>query len=113
DDHRFDAMGYTGNSYISTPNIDRLAEKGIVFRNAFVTTSISCASRASILTGQYASRHGINDFTTDMSSQAVAHTYPLLLKEKAGYRIGFIGKYGVGIKEQPEEKYDYWGCDRV
>jgi len=113
DDHRYDAMGYTGNPYIFTPNIDRLAGEGVVFTNAFVTTSISCASRASILTGQYASRHGINDFTTDMSSQAVAQTYPLLLKEKAGYRIGFIGKYGVGIKEQPEKKYDYWGCDRV
>lgn len=113
DDHRFDAMGYAGNPFIKTPNIDGLARKGIVFKNAFVTTSISCVSRASILSGQYASRHGINDFTTDMSEAAVVQTYPILLKEKAGYRIGFIGKYGVGLKNQPASKYDYWGCEQV
>ena len=113
DDHRFDAMGYTGNPYIKTPNIDRLAERGIIFENAYVTTSISCASRASILTGQYASRHGINDFTTDFSDSALSKTYPLILKEQAGYNIGFIGKYGVGLKGHPAEKYDYWDCEQV
>jgi len=110
DDQRYDAMGYTGNPYITTPNIDRLAENGIIFNNAFVTTSISCASRASILTGQYASRHGISDFTTDLSDSALVRTYPLILKEKAEYRIGYIGKYGVGLNKQPADKYDYWNC---
>jgi len=113
DDHRFDAMGYTGNPYIKTPNIDRLAERGIIFENAYVTTSISCASRASILTGQYASRHGINDFNTDFSDSALMKTYPLMLKNQAGYKIGFIGKYGVGLKNHPANKYDYWGCEQV
>lgn len=113
DDHRFDALGYTGNSYINTPNIDRLALQGIIFENAYVTTSISCASRASILTGQYASRHGINDFTTDFSEKALLKTYPLILKNLAGYRIGFIGKYGVGLQKHPEEEYDYWACEKV
>ena len=46
----------------STPNIDRLAAQGCRFPNHFVTTSICCVSRASILSGQYARRHGINDF---------------------------------------------------
>ena len=113
DDQRFDAMGYTGNSYISTPSIDRLAEHGIIFRNAYVTTSISCVSRASILTGQYASRHGINDFITDFSEEALMKTYPLILKNQAGYKIGFIGKYGVGLEKQPADRYDYWGCEKV
>lgn len=113
DDQRFDAMGYTGNSYIKTPNIDRLAANGIIFQNAYVTTSISCASRASILTGQYASRHGINDFTTDFSDTALAKTYPLILKNRAGYKIGFIGKYGVGLNNHPVDQYDYWGCEQV
>jgi len=113
DDHRFDAMGYTGNPYIKTPNIDRLAGSGIIFENAYVTTSISCASRASILTGQYASRHGINDFNTDFSDSALAKTYPLILKYQKGYKIGFIGKYGVGLKKHPADKFDYWGCEKV
>lgn len=113
DDQRFDAMGYIGNSYIRTPNIDRLAEHGIIFRNAYVTTSISCVSRASLLTGQYASRHGINDFNTDFSDVALMKTYPLMLKNQAGYKIGFIGKYGVGLEKQPAEMYDYWGCEKA
>ena len=113
DDHRFDAMGYTGNPYIKTPNIDRLAHGGIIFNNAYVTTSISCASRASILTGQYVSRHGINDFNTDFTDEALEKTYPLILKQQAGYKIGFIGKYGVGLKGHPSGSYDYWGCEQV
>lgn len=113
DDHHYDAMGYTGNPYIKTPNIDSLAGRGIIFENAYVTTSISCASRASILSGQYSSRHGINDFHTDFTDEALAKTYPLILKEDAGYKIGFIGKYGVGLKEHPADKFDYWRCERV
>lgn len=113
DDHRFDAMSYTGNQYIKTPNMDRLAERGIIFENAYVTTSISCASRASILTGQYASRHGIIDFNTDFSDAALVKTYPLILKNRAGYKTGFIGKYGVGLKKHPVDQYDYWGCEQV
>ena len=113
DDQRFDAMGYTGNPYIKTPNIDRLAGNGIIFENAYVTTSISCASRASILSGQYASRTGIIDFNTDFSDSALEKTYPLILKNNAGYKIGFIGKYGVGLKKHPADRYDYWNCERV
>src|SRR2546430_15919354 len=53
DDQRFDAMHCAGNGLIQTPNIDRLAAEGVRFRNHFVTTSICCVSRASILTAQY------------------------------------------------------------
>ena len=113
DDQRWDAIGYSGNPLINTPNIDKLAEQGVIFENAYVTTSICCVSRASILSGQYASRHGIHDFHTDFSDSAMLQTYPLLMKEKAGYQIGFIGKYGIGLKGHPKEKFDYWGCEKV
>lgn len=106
DDQRYDAMGAMGNSIIKTPNIDKLANNGILFKNAYVTTSICCVSRASLLTGQYQSRHHINDFDTDLSPQAFANTYPALLKN-AGYKLGFIGKFGVG-KNPPATMYDYW-----
>lgn len=108
DDHRADALGCAGNPVIQTPNMDNLAANGVRFTNAFVTTSICCSSRASIFTGQWTSRHGIKDFATHFSDEALAQTYPMLLRQ-AGYRIGFIGKYGVGPKKDlPIDKYDYW-----
>ena len=109
DDHRWDALGAMGNRIIQTPNLDALAQNGILFKNAYVTTAICCVSRASILSGQYLSRHKINDFDTPFSPSALTQTYPLLLKQ-AGYTIGFIGKYGVGTKSQPDDAYDYWSC---
>lgn len=108
DDQRWDAMGAMGNPIIQTPNMDDMAENGVLFKNAFVTTAICAVSRASILSGQYARRHGIHNFKTNFSDSAYAHTYPMLLRQ-AGYRTGFIGKYGVGeADELPKNKFDYW-----
>jgi hypothetical protein len=47
DDQRHDAAGFTGNTAIHTPNLDRLAKAGLIFNNCFVNTSI-CASTAPI-----------------------------------------------------------------
>jgi arylsulfatase A-like enzyme len=112
DDQRWDAMGITGNTIIQTPNIDKLGRNGIVFRNAYVTTAICCVSRASILSGQYMSRHKIEDFATPFSDSAIQQTYPLLLK-KAGYTTGFIGKFGVGAKLPDAGLFDYWNGSRA
>jgi arylsulfatase A-like enzyme len=106
DDLRWNALGCMGDRIIQTPNIDALAARGVLFRNHFVTTSICCVSRASMFSGQYARRHHINDFNTDFTPEAFARTYPALLRA-AGYRTGFIGKYGVGTK-MPEKEFDYW-----
>lgn len=106
DDQRWDALGAMGNPIIQTPNMNKLASAGVLFQHAFVTTSICCVSRATILTGQYQSRHKINDFNTDLSPAASAKTYPALLKE-AGYKLGFIGKYGVG-HHPPESMFNFW-----
>ena len=103
DDQRADALGCMGNPIIKTPHIDRLAEGGVVFENAFVTTSICMISRASILTGQYASRHGITGFGRELSNEQLANTY-LGQLDRAGYRTGFIGKWGVG---RPPKAWDY------
>ena len=107
DDHRWDALGIMGNKIIKTPNLDALARKGTLFKKAYVTTSICCVSRASILTGQYASRHKINNFSTCFNKKALDKTYPALLKN-AGYKLGFIGKFGIDEKRQPDSLFDYW-----
>jgi arylsulfatase A-like enzyme len=106
DDQRWDTIGYTGNSIIQTPNMNRLASQGVTFTNAFVTTSICSCSRASIFSGQYTSRHKIYDLKTSFSQKAFKKTYPAILKE-AGYRLGFVGKHGVGRKF-PSETFDVW-----
>ncbi|MGK6352565.1 sulfatase family protein [Parapedobacter sp. DT-150] len=106
DDQRADALGAMGNPIIHTPHLDTMAHEGYLFRNAYVTTSICAVSRASLLSGQYMARHGIADFKTDFTEEALANTYPLLLQQ-AGYRIGFIGKYGVG-NHPPGDRFDFW-----
>jgi arylsulfatase A-like enzyme len=100
-----------GNTIIKTPHLDALASDGILFRKAYVTTAICCVSRASILSGQYMSRHKINDFKTDFTSDALTQTYPALLK-KAGYKIGFVGKLGIHVKNQPDSLFNYWSSPK-
>jgi arylsulfatase A-like enzyme len=83
------------------------------FNTAFVTTSICCVSRASILTGQYARRHGVHDFQTPISN--LASTYPGLLRQ-SGYYTGFIGKWGTGQSNRDyflrcAQAFDFWAGD--
>src|SRR5829696_3932192 len=106
DDLRADTLGYAGHRIVQTPHLDALAQRGNVFRNAFVTTSICCVSRASIFSGQYARRHGIEDFKTAFTTAQWSNTYPALLRAN-GYRTGFIGKFGVG-DVMPTNAFDYW-----
>ncbi len=107
DDQRWDTLGSTGNDIIHTPHLDSLAREGVLFTNCFCTTSICCTSRASILSGQYARRHGIWKFETDFTQEAFAKTFPAVIRA-AGYRTGFVGKWGVG-NAPPKDEYDYWG----
>src|SRR5262245_15795614 len=105
DDQRWDALGIAGNPIIKTPNIDALGRGGVVFQRAYVTTPICPTSRASILTGQYARRHGIVDFSRPISEDIFMQTYPAILKA-SGYFTGFIGKYGIG-PAYPDDKFDF------
>lgn len=114
DDQPQGAMGCMGNKAISTPNMDRLAADGVLFDNMFVTTSICAVSRASLLTGQYMARHGINSFEKPLSAGQWKQTYPVLLRA-AGYRTAFLGKLAVGnpSKEDsslalPADRFDLW-----
>jgi arylsulfatase A-like enzyme len=109
DDQRWDAAGFMGNDIVQTPHLDSLAAAGTVFENAYVTTAICAISRASILTGQYASRHGVLDFDTSLSDSAFRQTYPARLQQ-AGYYTGFVGKYGIGTLDSvtARRRFDQW-----
>lgn len=96
DDQRWDALGYAGNEVIQTPEMDRLAAEGLYFENAFVTTPICAASRASIITGMYERTHGFTFGTPPLAQSYVDISYPRLLHE-AGYRTGFFGKLGMNL----------------
>ncbi|CAK7053430.1 MAG: Bifunctional sulfatase/alpha-L-rhamnosidase [Parabacteroides sp.] len=101
DDQRWDALGYSGNAIIETPQLDRLAREGTYFRNAFSTTPISAASRASILTGLYERTHGYTFQKGALKDCYGQLCYPALLKEN-GYYTGFFGKFGVDYKKVRE-----------
>ena len=108
DDQRFDALGCAGNPIIKTPHMDALAKKGVRFRNAFVTTSICTASRASILTGLYERTHRYTFGTKPIQDKHVAISYPSLLCA-AGYRTGFVGKFGVAVEKGATQRmFDYF-----
>lgn len=106
DSHRSEALGVAGNPFVQTPNLDKLAGEGTMFKNAYTTTAICTGSRASFFSGQYMSRHKIEDFATDFSDGALMNTYPLLLKQ-SGYKIGLIGAWGIG-KNPPSTYFDHW-----
>lgn len=106
DDMRYDATGFAGNSIIQTPHLDALAGDGIVFDNNFTTTSVCPVSRASIMSGQYALRHGVYDFHNNMRRGSFRHSFPVLMRE-SGYHTGFIGKWGMG-GAQPQKAFDQW-----
>lgn len=114
DDQPQSALGCMGNRHIRTPHIDALAAEGMLFTNAFATTSICSCNRASILTGQTMRRHGIRDFHTPLSAVAFARTYPAMLQH-AGYRTGFMGKFAIGEPDPairhlalPADRFDSW-----
>ncbi len=106
DDQPWNTLGAMGNTIIQTPQIDSLSKTGVTFENAFVTTAICFASRATIFSGQHVPRNKISTFGTPFTSAALAQTYPMLLR-KAGYNTGFIGKWGIG-GALPQNEFDKW-----
>src|SRR5207249_11564134 len=61
DDQRWDQMSCAGNTVLKTPNMDRIAREGILFKNMLVTNSLCSPSRASLLTGTYSHANGVID----------------------------------------------------
>jgi arylsulfatase A-like enzyme len=107
DDLRFDEFGAGGHPYMRTPHIDRLAREGALFERAFHTTPICSPNRASIITGQFASRHGIID---NVARDAMSHRLPNyhLELQRLGYETTHVGKWHMGNDGKPRPGYDRW-----
>lgn len=101
DDQRADDLGCFGNPVIQTPHLDSLAQRGVRFTRFFVTSSICMASRASYFTGRIERSHACNFYYRHLAARDWSQSYPALLRQ-AGYRTGFIGKFGVIIEDRPD-----------
>ena len=130
------AMNCAGTSELITPNLDRLADTGIRFENFFCASPVCSPARASILTGQMPSQHGVQDFLRAGNS---AHSMPIhrsrdvmtnkeeltgldgraieFLKERAtytevlannSYSCGLSGKWHIGDSATPQAGFSYW-----
>lgn len=117
DDQCYDSQRDYGNSVVKTPNLDLLADNGTVFNRHYNTTAICMASRANVMTGMYEYKTGCNFDHGSLGTQQWSTAYPLLLK-KAGYKVGFAGKFGFlvsdaneGEKKEGEvakQDFDFW-----
>lgn len=92
DDHRWDHMSFHAGAppFLRTPALDRLAAEGTVGANAFVTTALCSPSRGTVLSGQYASRHGVVNNLSAWNPETETFFEPL---QRAGYRTALIGKW--------------------
>jgi arylsulfatase A-like enzyme len=91
---------------METPGLDRIAEEGMRFDNAFVTNSLCAPSRASMLTGKYSHEHGVteNIFGDKEPFDNTQMTFPKRLRE-AGYTTLQVGKWHL---ESAPTGFDYW-----
>ena len=103
DDHAAHAVSAYGSVINRTPNIDRLAAEGMLFRNAFVTNSICAPSRATVLTGQYGHLNGVPTNRDTLHAGAV--TFPELLRE-AGYQTAIVGKWHLKVRPRGFDHYE-------
>lgn len=93
DDHAYQAISAYDNKLIQTPNIDRIAKRGMLFTQASVTNSICAPSRATILTGKHSHLNGKIDNHFDFDTTNV--TFPQILQQ-SGYQTAMFGKLHFG-----------------
>jgi len=114
DQWRAQATGYSGDPNLigKTPNLDRIADSGINFRNAISTTPVCTPYRAALLTGQYPTTTGM--IFNDLHLPEEAYTMAEMFKE-SGYTTAYIGKWHLDgmLRDQytpPERRqgFEYW-----
>lgn len=90
DDHSYQTISAYDKRFISTPNIDWLADNGVKFQESFVANSLSGPSRACMLTGKHSHANGFTD--NSKTFDGAQQTFPKLL-QKQGYQTAMIGKW--------------------
>lgn len=108
------ALGCAGNEDIHTPVLDRLAADGTRLNNFFCVSPVCSPARASLMTGQIPSRHGVHDYLTGVEVGADAPDYLAgqqiftdVLAEN-GYRMGLSGKWHMGANDAPRRGFVHW-----
>lgn len=107
DDHSYQTISAYGgpvSKLAPTPNIDRLAARGMLFTRAYVDNSISSPSRATLLTGKYSHMHGQIRLGRTPAFDADQTTFPKLLRQ-AGYQTAIFGKWHLWSQPQG---FDYY-----
>ena len=105
DDHAMQAISAYGSpisKLAPTPNIDRLAQRGMLFRNCFVENSLSTPSRACLMTGLYSHQNGQRQLAEGIDT---TKTFVPELMQKAGYETGIVGKWHMMCKPKG---FDYY-----
>jgi arylsulfatase A-like enzyme len=103
DDHAYQAISAYGSKLINTPNIDKIAQQGIIFNKAFVTNSICAPSRAVILTGKFSHLNGQMDNSSKPFNWDQQNFAKIL--QRNGYQTALIGK--THLPGNPQG-FDYW-----
>jgi len=119
DQLRHDCGGFVGHPLVRTPNIDRLAEAGVVFENAYCASPVCSPARASWLTGLYPHAHGqlINygPGKTDRPGTMMRSDCMTIgdVLKREGYRCGIVGPWHLGNDHQPQHGFtDSWRAYR-
>lgn len=102
DDHTTQAISSYGSTIAETPNIDRIANEGILFENCYVANALSGPSRACILTGKFSHKNGFIDNSSVFNGDQ--QTFPKIL-QKHGYQTAMIGKWHLISEPQG---FDFW-----
>jgi uncharacterized sulfatase len=98
DQQRWDTMGCYGQSLDVTPNLDGMAEEGVLFENAFTCQPVCGPARSCLQTGKYATETGCwrNNIALDLDETTLAHWL-----SDAGYEVGYIGKWHLASTGGP------------
>ena len=107
DDQAWNLLSRDGRyPFLKTPEIDRIANEGIVFENAFVTTSLCSPSRACLMTGCYAHKHGV--FINSYGDPNPEVPFLPKILQETGYETAFLGKWHMKNGAEPRKGFDYW-----
>lgn len=104
DQHVKSSIGAYGSKICKTPNLDRLADEGVLFENAYTTCPVCSPARASLQTGLYPFKHGMQ--TNIFMHGCMVHELPdrpYLLSRRlndAGYTSGYTGKWHLGYGKE-------------